>query len=61
MAPYYDDDGTAVNPDLIPTPDLCLICKKQHDPNEEIHCTMNKMDQMDEDDFVCFAFEKIND
>ncbi len=60
MAPYYDDDGTEINPDLIPTPGLCLVCKKQNDLNEDIHCTLNRMDQGDTDDFICFAFEKIN-
>ena len=58
MVPYFDDDGTEVNPDLIPKPGLCLICKKQNDPNEEIPCTLNRMDQRGEDDFICFAFEK---
>jgi len=55
---YYDDDGTEVNPDLFPTPGLCLMCKKQHDQNEETLCTSNRMDQRDEDDFICFTFEK---
>ena len=31
MTPYYDDDGTEIKPDLIPKPDLCLICKKQNE------------------------------
>lgn len=59
MAPYFDDDGTEVNPDLIPKPGLCLICRKLNNTNEEIHCTLNRMDQRDDDDFICFAFEKI--
>ena len=25
---YFDDDGTEINPDLIPKPDLCISCKK---------------------------------
>ena len=61
MAPFYDDDGTEVNPDLIQKPDLCLICKKQDDPNEEIPSTLNRMDQRDNDEFICFAFENIKD
>lgn len=61
MAPYFDDDGTEVNPDLIPKPGLCLICNKLNDPNEDIPCTLNRMGQSDEDDFICLAFEKIND
>ncbi len=60
MTPFYDDDGTEVNPDLIPKPDLCQICKKQDNPNEEILCSLNRMDQREDDEFKCFAFEKIN-
>ena len=61
MTLFYDDDGTEVNPDLIPKPDLCLICKKQDDPNEEILCSLNRMDQREDDEFKCFAFENMND
>ena len=25
---YFDDDGTEINPDLVPKPDLCISCKK---------------------------------
>ena len=61
MTPSFDDDGTEVNPDLIPKPDLCSICKKQDDPKEEILCSLNRLDQRNDDDFKCFAFENIND
>ena len=59
MTPYFDDDGTEINPDLVPTPDLCLVCKKQHDPQEEILCALTKIDQRNDDEFKCFAFENI--
>ena len=26
---FYDDDGTEINPDLIPKPDLCIPGKRQ--------------------------------
>jgi len=55
---YFFDDGTEYNPDLYPKPNLCLICKKNEDPNEEILCNLNRMDQYGNDDFKCFAFEK---
>lgn len=61
MTLFYDDDGTEVNPDLIPKPDLCLICKKKDDPNEEILCSLNRMDQREDDEFICFAFDNMND
>ncbi|NOY50892.1 MAG: hypothetical protein GXO88_10075 [Chlorobi bacterium] len=57
MTPFFDDDGTEINPDLVPKPGLCLICKKQDDPEEEILCTLNILDQRDDDEFKCFAFE----
>ena len=55
---YYFDDGTEYNPDLFPKPNLCLVCKKDADPNEEILCNLNRMDQHSKSDFKCFAFEK---
>jgi len=61
MAPYYKDDGTEEFPDLIPTPNLCLICKKQDDPYEEILCNLNRLDQHGNEEFICFGFESIND
>jgi len=32
---YFDDDGTEINPDLIPKPDLCITCKKDGESGEE--------------------------
>lgn len=58
MTPFYDDDGTEVNPDLIPKPGLCLSCKKNDDPNEEMLCALNRLDQRNENDFKCFAYQK---
>jgi hypothetical protein len=55
---YYNDDGTKINPELIVKPSLCLSCKHEDDPSQEILCTLNRMDQQDEDDFKCGAYEK---
>ncbi len=55
---YYFDDGTEYNPDLFPKPNLCLVCEKDSDPNEEMLCNLNRMDQIESIDFKCFAFEK---
>ena len=60
MTPFFDDDGTEVNPNLIPKPNLCIICKKQNDPSEQVLCTLNILDQRDKEDFICYAFEKID-
>jgi len=32
--PYFNDDGTEFNPDLIPTPSLCVSCIKRDDPED---------------------------
>jgi hypothetical protein len=59
MCPYYHDDGTEINPDDIRKPSLCIICKKDYDPDEEILCTLNRIDQNNNEEFICEAFEKI--
>jgi hypothetical protein len=56
---YFDHDGNQLNPELIPKPGLCLTCKKDSDPNEEILCNLNRLDQRNQDKFVCYAYEKI--
>jgi len=50
---FYDDDGTQVDPDLIPKPSLCISCSKDKDPSQEHICAMNRLDQQGEDDFQC--------
>ena len=57
MNGYFNDDGTELNPDLYPKPQLCLSCKKDVDPDEEILCNLNRLDQLDEPEFKCFAYE----
>lgn len=59
MDGYFDDDGNELNLDLLPKPNLCLSCKKNEDPNEEILCNLNRLDQRDESEFKCFAYEQI--
>lgn len=59
---FYRDDGIKVAADSIPIPSLCLSCTKHK--NEEIACTLTRMDQMDEiqneELFCCFDFEPID-
>lgn len=55
---YYDDDGMKINPELIEKPSLCLSCKHEDEPSQEMLCTLNRMDQQDKDDFKCGAYEK---
>ena len=55
---YFDDDGNQLDPYLNPKPGLCLIFNKDIDPNEEILCNLNRLDQRNQDKFICYAFEK---
>jgi hypothetical protein len=57
----YNDDGTKVDPQTIPLPGLCIICKKYltDDWEENLLCLMNRNDQRNDDEFKCGAFENI--
>ena len=58
---FYDDDGNEINPDLVPRPPLCLICKRNDwGGMEEILCTMNRLDQRDDEEFKCGVFEPVS-
>jgi len=55
---YFDDDGTEINPDLVPEPDLCVSCKKDgQSGEEEILCNLTIADQQGENEFRCDAYE----
>jgi len=57
---YFDDDGTEINPDLIPfpKPSLCITCKKDGQVGEEeILCTLTRVEQQGEEEFICEACE----
>lgn len=41
--PFYHDDGTEINPDLVPKPSLCVSCRKEGDPMEEILCILTSI------------------
>ena len=58
---YYDDDGTELNPYLYPKPALCLSCTKNEydDPEEEMLCNLNRLDQRNDKEFKCYEYEKI--
>lgn len=57
---FYDDDGNKINFGLVKKPGLCLLCRKEDidDPMEHMLCIMNRLDQQDEDEFKCGAFEE---
>ena len=54
---FFRDDGTVITPDLIRKPSLCVSCRKDDDPQEEILCTLTRADQHGEEEFGCEAFE----
>lgn len=56
---FYDDDGNKIDPNSVPVPGLCLLCKSYDvtDPEENLLCMMNRFDQKNEDEFICGAFE----
>jgi len=58
---FYDDDGNKIDPDSVPVPNLCVICKshQEDDWEENMLCLMNRFDQRDDTDFKCGAFRKI--
>ncbi len=56
---YFNDDGTEMNPDLYPKPQLCLSCKKQDEESEEVLCNLTRLDQLEELEFKCASYESI--
>ena len=58
--PYFDDDGNELNPNLIAKPQLCLSCIKNDMQSEQIPCNLNRLDQIGEDEFKCYAYESFN-
>ncbi|MBM4136641.1 MAG: hypothetical protein FJ241_07395 [Nitrospira sp.] len=58
MAGFYNDDGSKINPELVPKPSLCVTCKKDDaGEKEEILCILTRNDQRDEKNFECDAYE----
>ena len=58
IAGFFDDDGYEINTDAIKKPALCLICKNDDNPEEEMLCNMTRYDQKDESEFQRSAFRK---
>jgi hypothetical protein len=58
LAGFFDDNGFEINTDLIEKPSLCIICRNDDKPNEEMLCNITRYDQRNEKEFKCFAFKK---
>ncbi len=56
---FYDDDGSKINPNLLPKPQLCLSCQSNgaEDWDENLLCQMTRYDQRNEKEFKCFAYK----
>lgn len=56
--PYFNDNGTEFEPNLIPKPPLCLACAQntQDDKRAHLLCNLTRADQAEEEEFVCYAF-----
>jgi hypothetical protein len=56
---FFNDDGTPMNPDLVPIPPLCLTCKRNEMGGEEyVLCTLTRADQVDDEgEFRCAVYE----
>jgi hypothetical protein len=54
---FFGDVGAEINPDLIRKPDLCVSCRKDDYPEEEVLCTLTRADQEDDQEFLCEAFK----
>ena len=61
--PLYDDNGNEINPNLIPVPSLCIVCRLYdvEDWEENILCNLNRFDQQYSEEFKCGAFDSKND
>ncbi len=53
---FYDDSGSKIDPNLMGKPSLCTTCKKDDEEKEEMFCTLNRIDQQGDDEFICEAY-----
>ncbi|MHC1706962.1 MAG: hypothetical protein AB9842_05510 [Bacteroidales bacterium] len=53
---FFTYDGYEINTDLIMKPPICLTCIHDDDPKEEGLCVLNRYDQRNSDEFVCYKY-----
>lgn len=54
---YFDDEGNEIDPKTIPMPKLCLSCENKDNKDEEILCNLTRLDQANDQEFICFAYK----
>ena len=56
---YHNDDGTEIDPDLIPIPSMCLVCRHYTDIRQIVLCNLTRMDQSEDEEFTCYAYSPL--
>jgi hypothetical protein len=57
---FFNDDGTPVNPSWVSKPGLCVTCRHDNDPGQEVFCALTRVDQQGGDGFRCEAYGKLS-
>ena len=58
---FFNDDGTRIDPETVPTPSLCMLCQSfyEGDSEEDMLCVLNRNDQRNDKEFKCGAYRTI--
>jgi hypothetical protein len=56
--PFYDDDGSELNADLVSKPSLCFSCVNDDDVSREQACIHIRMKNDADDDFDCRDYRR---
>ncbi len=56
---YNDDYGNRIDPNLYPTPRMCLSCKNFILKSQRVLCTLNKISQEVGEKFECGGFDPV--
>jgi len=58
LSGFFRDDGSRIDPELVPKPVLCETCRRDGLDEEEIMlCILTRSDQEDEENFECASYE----
>jgi len=54
---FFKDDGTPLDPELLIKLGLCTTCENDDDESQYILCTLTRFDQVDDEEFRCYAYK----
>ena len=57
---FFNDDGTPLDPELVSKPGLCSTCVHDDDESQYVLCTLTRLDQKDDEEFICYAYQVNN-